>query len=242
MNLPGRLRLATLGDLLGTLHRAEASGVLELVEARGPAAGRSHRVFFAGGFVDGVETELVHARIGELLHERGLIDRGALSTLLRCTFEQPGRRAGEILVGEKLASPAIVSAALRLQLQARLDAMFRLDDASVRFHIRRPSAPAPSGLLLSPRDFLHGRPRTRSRASSDTHARLAALDDAARANAYRTLGLEPGADSAAVRHAFRRLARKHHPDCHPHAAPGEVATLVKKLSEITAAYHQIGVR
>src|SRR5262245_65184724 len=98
MNLPGRLTLATLGDLLGTLHRAEASGVLELVEARGACAGRSHRVFLARGLVDGVETELDQARIGELLHERRLIDREGLTALLRAILEQPGRRAGEILV------------------------------------------------------------------------------------------------------------------------------------------------
>jgi hypothetical protein len=240
MNLPGRLSLATLGDLLGTLHRAEASGVLELVEGKGACAGRSHRVFLARGLVDGVETELDHARIGELLHGRGLIDRNAFSTLLRCVLEQPGRRAGEILVGEKLATPG-VGAALRLQLQERLDAMFRLVDAQVRFHVRRPASPAPSGLLLSPRDFLYGRPRKRSRVSAETRARVAALDDAGRVNAYRTLGLEPGADAAAVRQAFRRLAREHHPDCHPGAGAGEVRTLVKRLSEITAAYHQIGI-
>ena len=241
MNLPGRLELATLGDLLGTLHRAEASGVLELVEVKGACAGRRHRVFLARGLVDGVETELEHARIGELLHDRGLIGQGALATLLRCVLEQPGRRAGEILVGEKLATPAVVSAALRLQLKSRIDAMFRLADASVRFHIRRPAAFTPSGLLLSPRDFLLGRPRARPRTSSETRARVAALDDSGRSQAYRTLGLEPGADAASVRQAFRRLARDHHPDCHPHAGPTEVATLVRKLSEITAAYHQIGI-
>jgi hypothetical protein len=241
MNLPGRLSLVTLGDLLGRLHRAQASGVLELVEASGASAGRGHRVYLAGGFVDGVETELEHVRIGELLHERRLIDRAAFAKLLRSVLEQPDKRAGEILVGEKLASPAVVSAALRLQLQARLDAMFRLTDASVRFHVRRSAVRTPSGLLLSPRDFLHGRPRTRSRAHAETRARVAALDDPGRATAYRTLGLEPGADAAAVRQAFRRLAREHHPDCHPHAGPSELATMVRRLSEITAAYHQIGI-
>ncbi len=241
MNLPGRLTLATLGDLLGTLHRAEASGVLELVEAKGACAGRKHRVYLARGLVDGVETELDHARIGELLHERGLIDRDALTALLRAILEQPSRRAGEILVGEKLASPAVVSAALRLQLKERLDAMFRLVDAQVRFHVRRPAAPAPSGLLLSPRDFLFGRPRARARGAGETKARVAALDDASRADAYRTLGLEPGADAAAVRHAFRRLAREHHPDCHPNAGATELASLVRRLSVITAAYHRIGI-
>jgi DnaJ-domain-containing protein 1 len=241
MNLPGRLHLVTLGDLIGTIHRAAASGVLELVEARGACAGRSHRVYFTRGFVDGVETELEQARLGELLHERRLIGREAFEKLLRCVLEQPEKRAGEILVGEKLVSQGVVVAALRLQLIARLEAMFRLTDASVRFHVRRSAARAANGLLLSPRDFLHGRPRTRGRARSEARARVAALDDAGRANAYRTLGLEPGAEASAVRQAFRRLAREHHPDCHPHAGPGEVATLVRRLSEITAAYHQIGV-
>jgi hypothetical protein len=241
MNLPGRLTLVTLGDLLGTLHRAEASGVLELVETKGACAGRLHRVYLARGSVDGVETGFDNPRIGELLYDRGLIDRDGLVALIRCVLEQPGRRAGEILVGERLATPAVVGAALRLQLKARLDSMFRLTDASVRFHVRRPMAPVPSGLLLSPRDFLFGRPRTRSRVSNEARARVAALDDAGRANAYRTLGLEPGADAGAVRQAFRRLAREHHPDCHPNASAPEVATLVRRLSEITAAYHRIGI-
>ena len=55
------------------------------------------------------------------------------------------------------------------------------------------------------------------------------------------LGLEPGADSALVRQAFRRLARDFHPDRHPKADAGELATLVRRLSELTAAYHRIGV-
>jgi DnaJ-domain-containing protein 1 len=88
---------------------------------------------------------------------------------------------------------------------------------------------------------LFGRPRARARSASDTKARVAALDDASRADAYRTLGLEPGADSAAVRQAFRRLARENHPDRHPNAGASELASLVRRLSVITAAYHRIGV-
>ena len=192
--------------------------------------------------MDGVETELEQARIGVILHQRRLIDRSALVTLLRCVLEQPGKRAGEILVGERLASPAIVSAALKLQLKARLDAMFRLTDASVRFHVRRPAAPGAERPPGSHRATFSTAARAAARAThAETRARVAALDDSDRANAYRTLGLEPGADAATVRQAFRRLAREHHPDCHPQAAPGEVATLVRRLSEITAAYHQIGI-
>ena len=50
MRLPGRLKATTLGDLLGSLHRARTNGTLEVVED----SGRSHRVFLQAGLV--VET------------------------------------------------------------------------------------------------------------------------------------------------------------------------------------------
>jgi len=53
MLLPGRLRTTTLGDLLGTIHRARASGTLELTEDRG----RSHRIHFTEGRVIAVEID-----------------------------------------------------------------------------------------------------------------------------------------------------------------------------------------
>ncbi|WP_394851236.1 DnaJ domain-containing protein [Pendulispora rubella] len=53
MLLPGRLRTTTLGDLLGTIYRAQASGTLELTEDRG----RSHRIHFTEGRVIAVEID-----------------------------------------------------------------------------------------------------------------------------------------------------------------------------------------
>ncbi|WP_394848688.1 DnaJ domain-containing protein [Pendulispora brunnea] len=53
MLLPGRLRTTTLGDLLGTIYRAHASGTLELTEDRG----RSHRIHFTEGRVIAVEID-----------------------------------------------------------------------------------------------------------------------------------------------------------------------------------------
>jgi hypothetical protein len=56
MNLPGRLRSSTLGDLLGGLHRARLSGALGLREVGAPVAGRVHRVHLRGGLVVAIET------------------------------------------------------------------------------------------------------------------------------------------------------------------------------------------
>jgi DnaJ domain/Domain of unknown function (DUF4388) len=62
MQLPGRLSSSTLGDLLGALHRARVTGLLELSEVRGPRGrtvpGRLHRVHLRDGLVVAVDTPL----------------------------------------------------------------------------------------------------------------------------------------------------------------------------------------
>lgn len=51
---------------------------------------------------------------------------------------------------------------------------------------------------------------------------------------YKVLGLEPGASDEEVKKAYRRLAKKYHPD----ANPGDEAA-ARKMQEINAAYEQI---
>ena len=51
------------------------------------------------------------------------------------------------------------------------------------------------------------------------------------ASAYEALGLEPGADSAAVEKAYKRLIKEHHPD----RAGGDS----KRAAEITKAYREL---
>ena len=51
---------------------------------------------------------------------------------------------------------------------------------------------------------------------------------------YRVLGLSPDASDEEVKKAYRRLAKKYHPDLHP----GD-AEAAKKMQEINAAYEQI---
>lgn len=50
---------------------------------------------------------------------------------------------------------------------------------------------------------------------------------------YKILGLQPGAGKAEVKKAYRRLAKKYHPDINPTASGAE------KFLEITRAYHEL---
>ncbi len=237
MNLPGRLRLTTLGDVLGALHRSGASGVLELSEDRGA----THRVYWKSGMITQVDTDLFRERLGDLLSRQGLLEAGALARLARRLLEAPPRRAGEILIDEGLVSRDVVSFALRRQLRRRVEALFGLRDAQLTFRAPRPqSAPqAP----LSPHEFLHGRPRFRARnrvyqspPRSEPSSRASALP---RAAAYATLGVAPGADRATIAQAFRRLALNVHPDRFPKADAAERARLLSRFAELSAAYHAL---
>lgn len=234
MNLPGRLCSTTLGDLLGQLHRGRVNGILELVEASGAASGRAHRVFFDGGLVDAVETSLPAPRLGELLSRDGLLTREALGRLARRLIAEPHRRSGEILVEERLASGDAVLSGLRHQLRLRLEALFRLPEALVRFHVRPPRR-GERARPLEPSEFLHDRPRARQRARNSEPVVLPARE----LEALAALGLAPGANRSDVQRAFRRLAAEAHPDRHPNADPAERAQLLRRFAQLSAAYHAL---
>jgi hypothetical protein len=245
MQLPGRLRLTTLGDLLGALHRACASGILELVEVEGARSGKSHRVYFDSGLIEDVDTSLSHPRLGEILARDGLLSMSALACVARRLVEQPGKRVGEILVEEGLGTADLVAAALRRQRTSRLEALYGLSEALIHFHVPRPRSgfrPPP----LSPREFLHGRPRargqTRARVSERftfrSSPRSGGLSEAQLA-AYRALGVPAGASPRDVQRAFRRLAAEQHPDRFPHASSAEKAQLLTRFASLSAAYHAL---
>lgn len=244
MQLPGRLRLTTLGDVLGAIHRAGASGVLELTDERG----RVHRVFWSGGMITQVDTELYRERLGDLLARQGSLGARALARLARRLLEAPAQRAGEILVEEGFVSSDLVNAGLRRQLHQKLEALFQLKDGQLAFRVPRPHEQHRTP--LSPGEFLHGRPRARPRpryaaaqerakngpASSGSALRV---PGGSQSRAYATLGLPPGADRAAIQQAFRRLALNLHPDRFPNAEPSERARLLSRFAELSAAYHAL---
>jgi hypothetical protein len=244
MRLPGRLSASTLGDLLGALHRQRTSGSLELVET---ASGKRHRIHLVAGLVVEVETSAPVPRIGELLRRAGYFEATAIARMLRRLADGDTRQAGEILMSEGLIDAEALGAALRVQVRAKLDELFRLEDAAIRFHAARRTGARDAGPLTAD-DFLHGRPRARDRrepararvhepARNEPNGAPRPALDPGRARALRMLGLGDDAGTAEVRRAFRRLAAELHPDRLAQTARDALRAPGTSFAELSAAYH-----
>src|SRR4051794_21880053 len=191
MQLPGRLKATTLGDLLGALHRSASTGTLELAEP----SGRVHRVHLAGGLVTAVELDRATASLAEILRRQDEIDEDTLRrSLLRAMASR--RLHGEVLVRDFHLSPEVVGRALRRQVMLRLQVLEELSDAQITFRVTvRPPRGALTDAPLDPPEFLAGRKRTRDRSTapaSGTYRANSSLPggwDPARAQAYRALGV-----------------------------------------------------
>jgi hypothetical protein len=232
MNLPGRLRSTTLGDILGVVHRASATGTLELAEERG----RVHRVYLVQGLVAAVDVEEATAPLAEILRrDQAADDQVIRQSLLRAMTSR--RLLGEVLVDDFRVAPSVVGRALRQQILSRLALLERIVDARVSFRV---AVRAPRGALgsraggpLGPKEFLHGRRRARERAG---HVALASSDDG---SAWQVLGVQPGTRAEEIRRAFRRLARELHPDLHPKATDEERRALSLRFAEVSEAYRTL---
>lgn len=237
MNLPGRLKLSTLGDVLGALFREGATGVLELTEETGTFAGRLHRVFLAGGLVAHVESEIPTARLGGILCRLGFLDDKDLMRLEERLAAEPERLMGEILVEEGRVERQDLERALRVQRRERLERLYLLSDARLAFRVARSTADAPLEEPLDPREFLHGRPRSRERGISERPA--PGRHDPVRVRALATLGLTESADRSSVQRAFRKIASEIHPDRFPTLSSSDRVALMRRFAELTAAYHAL---
>jgi DnaJ-domain-containing protein 1 len=249
MLLPGRLRQTTLGDLLGTLHRARVHGTLELAED----LGRTHRIHVADGLVVAVEFDGAAATLAEVLRDSGEVDDGTLRrSLLRAIASK--RLHGEVLVQEFRLSETIVDAAVRQQMTSRLTRLDQLTDAQIHFRV---TVRVPRGAVtlapLPPTQFLSGRRRFRDRGQASStrppapRRTVSPSADAPQSSrrhepvssAWRVLGVVPGADTTEIKRAYRRLAREFHPDLHPEATDPERRDLAERFSALTNAYRTL---
>lgn len=239
MQLPGSLATTTLGDLLGAIFRAGATGTLELVEQ----SGRTHRVFVTTGRVTAVDVDRATPSLAEMLRRLDAVDEDTLRrSLLRALSAR--QLHGEVLVREFQLSPDVLDRALRQQLVVRLHVLEQLREARVCF---RAAVRSPRGALtdrpLTSDEFLRGRARARDRAGAPpprpSYGRPNGVPDPHRARAFQTLGVSFDAGEVEIKAAYRRLVRAYHPDLHPHAKDEERRALVARFTEVTAAYKQI---
>jgi DnaJ-domain-containing protein 1 len=257
MQIPGRLKITTLGDVLGSLHREQANGTLELIESNG----RTHRVHLSNGLVTAVEVDRAAASLGEILRAEEAVDDDVLRrSLLRAMASR--RLHGEVLVRDFHLSPEVVGRALRRQLMVRLAMLEEIADAQILFRVTmRPPRGALLDEPLSANEFLAGKKRTRDRSQSShgrtygsgnappfesgTHRTARPSSgfpgsvDVARIVAYRTLGVTTNAPTDEIKRAYRHLVRKFHPDLHPEATSDERRILATRFAEVTAAYRSL---
>lgn len=219
MLLPGRLRDTTLGDLLGTLLRARATGRLSLIDGKGQV----HDIVLRDGRVHEVTSNL-GPRLGDLIEDVGKYGPEAARAALRL---------GEYLVRHGKVSQDDLSRTLGTLHLLKLEQLFQLSDATIRFHVVRPArSDEVAGRLLESKDVLPGRPRKRG--PEALHRRAPS-----RGEALQVLGLEPGATRHDIQQAFRRLAHRYHPDRHPEVSAVQKAKLMVQFSHLTHAYHTL---
>ncbi len=216
--------------MLGTLHRAKATGTLELAEDNG----RTHRVHLSIGLVVAVEIDGATSTLAEILKMEHEVDDEVLRrSLLRAISSQ--RLHGSVLMEDFRIGGVVVDAALRRQIRSRLERLEELADARVLYRVTvRPPRGALTDAPLTPPLFLTGRRRARDRASPTT-----TRCDSRPASAWRILGVSADADPSEIKRAYRRLARSFHPDLHPTASEDERRALAQRFQAVTEAYRAL---
>lgn len=233
MQLASRLRETTLGDLLASLHRAGATGVLELIE---PHA--RHAIHLRRGYVQAVESDSVATRLGDVATRvlgipRSIVERA------RWLAHARGLRIGQALVCERVISPGDLDELLTLQRRERLERLYSLTDAEIRFRVARPlPAGASEQPPLHPRDVYHGRPRYRRRDNTTASMRSDGCQDE-RSRLLAVLGLTSGASHHEIRAAYKRLVLALHPDRSSGLSERERAAQVQRLVEVVQAYRAL---
>jgi DnaJ-domain-containing protein 1 len=232
--LPSCLSLCTLGDVLGSLHRQCLSGVLQVI-----AAEKMHEVELQHGLVVRVTLADEVQRLGDALR-RTIADEPHFERVLSVALARStdARPLGELLLATRGAPARAVHETVQELHQRRLDQLFGIGQARLRFRLfYRPTL---SGLVLGPASFLHHRRRHRDRSrpsvSAEPRASAEMQLSAEVQRAYRALGLEPGTELARVRAAFRNLVAQTHPDRFANEGAMALERATRRFRECSASY------
>lgn len=181
-----RSRMAfTLDQHLAALHCASTNGTLDVLDARS----QSHRIHLRLGMVQAVELADDALRFGEVLAETQPLPPSLLNYAEGVTRAR-NRRLGELLVHAGLLSPRQRDAVLDRQRVLRLR---NIAAAGVTHTTLREALPLPAG-------------------ASELAPLCMPAWTVSRGRAYAVLELGIGASSEEVVKAYRRLARRLHPD------------------------------
>ncbi|MDP3278422.1 MAG: J domain-containing protein [Deltaproteobacteria bacterium] len=219
MLIASRLRDTTLGDILAQLHRDGASGVLELLEPKA-----RHAIHLRRGYVHAIESESSAQRLGDVAARRWGLGRPAIERA-RFVAHTRGIRIGQALVATEAIAPGQLDALLAEQQRVRLEALYAIPDAEIRFRVARPlPLGAAEHVPLPARETFFGRPRkrplahdprkaqsTRSARSPHVSHTMSRVSPEIR-NAYAALGVAITCDRVALRHAYRTRVLALHPD------------------------------
>lgn len=76
--------------------------------------------------------------------------------------------------------------------------------------------------------------------ATETTGASAPYDDGPEPDYYAVLGVKPGVESGAIRHAYRRLAKLWHPDRYTHAPPDLRERAERRMRALVRAYAVLG--
>ncbi len=177
-------------------------------------------------------------RLGDVIRDSAGLDPETCLRLERTLFSQPGKAAGQALVESSVVSLREVEEALHLQVRERMEALYALEDARLRFRVASPKE-LESSLRLPAAEFLHGRLRKRQVRRTPARQWQVGTAQLTEEQAFALLGLEPGAERASVRAAFRRRAAAVHPDRYLGTDETRRQALQVEFVRLSAAYRRL---
>jgi len=227
------LRRRPLGDLVAAAARAGTDGDVVVRDTDG----RLHRMTLRGGRVVSLRIAGRFDPLLDLLRRRRAIDGDGFQAALEALAASE-RRSGDLAIERGGARADDVRATLADQARKRVEALFSIAEAQGHDAWVEPRSVSASEAATSLPyvDAVRGSRRARI-VGRNVCGPTSTARAFATAGTLAAAGPTPPDDAAEARRSLRALARKLHPDLHPHLSDAERARLAMLLARATDAYH-----